>query len=274
VLRTALKPRWLALLALALVLATGMAWLGQWQLDRARENGRQEAVRAATHRPAVPLTSLLAPRQTFTNADADRPVTARGRWDGEHQVLVADRYLDGVRGWWVLTPLAVGEGAVAVVRGWVPSAADPAAAAARLPAGDVDIEGVLRPAEPPTDRAPGAGTGLPDGQLDGVDLTQLVQRWPQKLYVGYVVLTAQRPGPDGAAPRLVSPTAPSNQALAWQNLSYAVQWFVFAGFLLLLWGRLVRDDHRGRLRPAVTPRPGPGENARDHQPLSDRGAQP
>lgn len=286
-LRTALKPRWLALLVLALALATGMAWLGQWQLDRARENGRQAAVRAATGRPAVPLTSLLAPRQTFTNADADRPITARGRWDREHQLLVADRYLNGVRGWWVLTPLVVeagpgggtgggagggtgggsgggtggGSGAVAVVRGWVPSDADPAAAPGLLPAGDIDVEGVLRPGEPPVDREPGVGTGLSEGQLDGVDLTQLVQRWPQKLYAGYVVLTAARPGQDGAAPRLVPPTAPSNKAVAWQNLSYAVQWFVFAGFLLLLWFRLVRDDHLGRLHPAATPTAAPEENA-------------
>jgi hypothetical protein len=52
----------------------------------------------------------------------------------------------------------------------------------------------------------------------------------------------------------VPPTAPSNRALAWQNMSYAVQWFIFAGFLFLIWFRLVRDDHLGRLRD----RPGTG----------------
>jgi cytochrome oxidase assembly protein ShyY1 len=261
VLRTALKPRWLALLVLALVLATGMAFLGQWQLDRARENGRQEAVQAGQARPAVALDELLKPRQTFTNGDADRPITATGRWDRAHQLLVADRYLAGERGWWVLTPLVLDDGgAVAVVRGWVPSPDDPAASVDRLPPGDadVDVEGVLRPAEPPIDRKPGAGTGLPPGQIDGVDLTRLVQQWPQRLYTGYVVLTADRPAPQPAGPRLVPPTAPFNQTLAWQNLSYAVQWFVFAGFLLALWYRLVRDDHLGRLPSARPDAPTPG----------------
>jgi len=265
VLRTALKPRWLALLAVALGLATVMASLGQWQLDRARENSRARAVREATARPAVPLTSLLAPRRPLTNADVDRPVTAQGRWDAAHQVLVADRYLDGVRGWWVLTPLVLdgaGSGdAVAVVRGWVPSPTDAAAAPDAVPAGPVRVQAVLRPPEPPVDRAPGAGSGLPAGQLDGVDLTQLVQRWPQPLIAGYLVLTAQDPPASGTAvPRPVPPTAPSSQVLAWQNLSYALQWFVFAGFMLALWVRLVRDDHRGRLpssAPAADPEAGP-----------------
>jgi len=256
VLRTALKPRWLALLAVALVLATGMAFLGQWQLDRARENSRREAVQEATGRPAVPLTSLLHARQSFTTEDADRPVTAQGQWDGAHQLLVAERYQDGARGWWVLTPLVLDDGsAVAVVRGWVPSASDPAVAppAPAAPgAAPVSVRGVLRPGEPPVDHAPGAGTGLPPGQLDGVDLTQLVQRWPQHLITGYLVLTSADPAPAAPAPRPVPPTAPSNRTVAWQNLSYAVQWFVFAGFGLALWFRLVRDDHLGRL-PARRP---------------------
>jgi cytochrome oxidase assembly protein ShyY1 len=136
-----------------------------------------------------------------------------------------------------------------VVRGWTASATDPAAAPSGLPGGDVDVAGVLRPSEPPIERPPGTGSGLPPGQLDGVDLTQLVQRWPDKLITGYLVLTAQRPGPTGAAAALtlVPPTAPGTDDLAWQNLSYALQWFGFAGFGVFMWWRLVRDDHYGRL---------------------------
>lgn len=271
-LRTALKPRWLALLVLALALASGMAALGQWQLDRAREHSQAREIEAAASRPAVELTALLTARQSFTNAAADRPVTASGRWDTTRQLLVADRYLDGRPGWWVLTPLVLpDDSAVVVLRGWTGSATDPAADPARLPGGTVRIAGVVRPSEPPVDRAPGAGTGLPAGQLDGVDLTQIVQRWPARLITGYVVLTAQEPAPDGA-PTLVPPTAPSNRSVAWQNLSYAVQWFVFAGFGLAMWWRLVRDDHRGTLRRTATADAGTRDTA--PQPVSDRGAQP
>jgi surfeit locus 1 family protein len=293
VLSTALKPRWLAVLALVLLVATGMARLGQWQWDRAQEQGRLQTVRAAASRPQVPLTSLLAPQQSFTNQVTDRPVTVRGRWDPAHQLLVADRYLSDQRGWWVLTPLVIDQvaggtsgtsgaaGAIAVVRGWVPSAQDAAAAPSALPAGPVELAGVLRPGEPPIDRDPGVGSGLPDGQIDGVDLTQLVRRWPYRLITGYLVMTQQRPAPAGAGLRVVPPTAPGSRSLAWQNLSYAVQWFVFAGFGLFMWWRLVRDDHRGRLRGYGTAASGARNTSDDDhdaseltapEPVPDRGA--
>jgi cytochrome oxidase assembly protein ShyY1 len=293
VLRTALKPRWLALLVLALLAATAMAWLGNWQFQRARENSRRETIEAKASRPAVPLTDLLKPRQSFTNGAADRPITAAGTWDGAHQLLVADRLLSGRPGLWVLTPLRLPDGsAVAVVRGWTASAADPAVAPSTLPVGTVQLAGVLRPSEPPLDRPPGAGTGLPAGQLPGVDLTQLVQLWPYKLITGYVVATAQQPGATGAGAGLaaVPPTAPGTQELAWQNLSYAVQWFVFAGFGIFIWWRLVRDDHQGRLPAAGGGSPTPGVavgtagdtdatgsgagTSTATEPLSERGAHP
>jgi len=85
------------------------------------------------------------------------------------------------------------------------------------------------------------------------------------------VLTGQQPAPTGAgsgvaavALRAVPPTSPGSRSLAWQNLSYAVQWFVFAGFGLFMWWRLVRDDHRGRLHRPANPVPGaPPPDARD-----------
>jgi surfeit locus 1 family protein len=153
-------------------------------------------------------------------------------------------------------------GAIAVVRGWVPSAQDAAASPNALPPGPVHLAGVLRPGEPPIDRDPGVGSGLPTGQIDGVDLTQLVQRWPYRLITGYLLLSHQRPAAAGAAGatasalRVVPPTAPGSRALAWQNLSYAVQWFAFAGFGLFMWWRLVRDDHRGRVSRPESPAPG------------------
>ena len=126
--RTALKPRWLGLLLVVLLAATGMAWLGQWQLDRARESSTA-AERARLDRDPVELSAVLRARQTFTGAAADELVFATGRWDPGHQVLVAPRELDGATGMWVLTPLRLADGsAVAVVRGWVTGPDDPAAA--------------------------------------------------------------------------------------------------------------------------------------------------
>lgn len=282
-LRTALKPRWLALLAVVLVAAAVMARLGEWQLGRARQQGERDRQREAAARPAVPVTSLLPPRTAFPAGAADRRVTAQGRWDRARQLLVPGRSLDGSQGLWVLTPLRLPDGsAVPVVRGWVPDAAGAAADPAALPAGDVALEGVLEPGEPVDDLRPGDVARLPAGQVPLVAAPLLVQRWPYPLVTGYVVQTASTPLPTGvAALRAVPPPEPAG-GLALQNLSYAFQWWLFSLFGLFFWFRLVRDDHRGLLRrpdPAGTApgRPGDDEVDDEHEdavPTPETGGRP
>ena len=82
--------------------------------------------------------------------------------------------------------------------------------------------------------------------------------------------TAGRPAPHRAA-----------RSLAWQNLSYALQWWVFSLFGLFFWYRLVRDDARGELRrpdhadPAGAGPDGIGDDERDEQALTpDAGGRP
>jgi len=258
VLRTALKPRWLALFVVVLVAAALMARLGQWQWDRAHDNAESNVERTLARSP-VPIGDVLRARQTFTGAAADRAVVAEGSYDAARQVLVADRRLGDESGWWVLTPLVLDDGsAVGVVRGWVATSDDPAVVVGAVPAGRVALTGYLRPAEPPADRAPGRTSGLPDGEVDRVDLTQLIERWPWPLLTGYVVLTGYRATTgDGAGTADVPAVPPSLRAvppipqgrggLDLRNLSYALQWFVFAAFGLFMWWRLVRDDHLGVL---------------------------
>lgn len=241
---------------LVLVAASVMARLGEWQLSRAREQGAAAQLTQA-ERPPVPLPALLRARQTFIADAADRRVTASGDWDPDRQVLVGRRALDGVDGVWVLTPLRLADGsAVAVLRGWAASAADPAASASVLPDGTVAVQGVLRPGEPAAERRPGEGSGLPAGQLDRVAITELVQRWPYPLLNGYVVLTSAQPAGRAPAPRAVPVQTMKDAGLDWRNVSYALQWWLFAAFGLFMWWRIVRDDHRGVGR-TVEPRTGP-----------------
>lgn len=211
-LRTALRPRWAVLLLVVFLAAAGMVRLGHWQLDRAREHGTEAQQRPLDRAPA-PLESVLRAREGFPGAAVDRPVTAVGRWDGSHQLLVAAHpreVLSGTgpvtrgTGWWVLTPFVLPDGsAVPVVRGWVASPEDRATAVTALAAGQVRLQGVLRPAEPVTARVPGAGAGLPSGRVDVVAVTELVQRWPYRLLTGYLVLVAQSPTGSGVQPEPV-----------------------------------------------------------------------
>jgi cytochrome oxidase assembly protein ShyY1 len=249
VLRTALKPRWLALLVVMLLAATVMAKLGEWQLDRARSHGKsaQQAELARQSSTTVPLTSVLKASETFPKDGVSKKVTTTGHWKGEDQLLVPGRDVGGGRtGLWVLTPLITTDGTtVPVVRGWVPSAGDPAAAA---PGDDTEITvvGLIEPGEPPAVRTPGQADGLPKGQIDRVAVAQLAGIWPQPMITGFIVMDRQSPA--AVIPLTPVPPPVASGQLDWGNLSYAIQWWLFSLIGLLFWYRLVRDDHRGLLR--------------------------
>ncbi|MFI7588193.1 SURF1 family protein [Spongisporangium articulatum] len=245
-LRTALRPRWLALLFVVLLAASGMALLGTWQLDRARANGSSAASETAAAEAAPkPIGAVIKARETFPKDAVGVRVTASGHWDGARRLLVAGRELGGRSGYWVLLPLVLADGsAVPVVRGWIASPDDPSASTAIDQ--EVTVTGLLQPSEPAQDLAPGRSDGLPDGQIAYVSMPDLLGHWTANpLVTGFVVQQSQAPA-TGAAPAVVPPPPP-HQGYDWRNLSYAVQWWVFAGIGLLFWWRLVRDDHRGLL---------------------------
>ena len=105
---------WPTLVTLALVTLT--CSLGNWQLDRARE---KEALYASFEagnldQGALPIDQLQPDSRPFT------PVTAFGRFDSQHQILLDAMMHEGRTGYQVLTPLLRdGRPAVLVNRGWI-----------------------------------------------------------------------------------------------------------------------------------------------------------
>jgi cytochrome oxidase assembly protein ShyY1 len=146
----------------------------------------------------------------------------------------------------------------------VPDTGDRRADPAALPEGEVAIEGILEPSEPVVELDPGDASAVPAGQVALVAAPLLVQHWPYPLMTGYVLQAAANPGPVGEAAAL-PPVPPSTggSGLALQNLSYALQWWLFSAFGIFFWWRVVRDDHRGQLRPAPS---GSAPPAADEEP--------
>ncbi len=247
-LRTALRPRFLGLLALALLCITAFVLLGRWQLGVAQDKATRDVLRASAAQGVADLESLIRPHQAFRGELSARPVRVSGRWAPEEQVLVVDRRLDGRPGVWVVTGLRTDAGAVVpVLRGFVE---DPAQIP-RPATGRVVIEGGLAPGESPAPRA-----DLPEGQLRSVDLAVLVNAWPGEAYDAFIFLQREAPaaGADPADPAALNalttvPTPTRSAGLNWRNASYAAQWWVFAAFALWLWWRMVRDEHRRSLTP-------------------------
>ena len=233
-LRVARTPRMIGLLILLLAIAAVCGRLGMWQLDRAQQRAAQSA---ADHEPvaAVDLSDVLAPQQALPGDLVGRTVLVDGTF-GADQVLVAGRELDGRTGHLVVTPLVLADGAVlAVVRGWVAEPAD--AAAFPAPAGVVQVRGRLAAGEA------ARGTG---GEVTAVSPAELVNRWGGPIYSAYLVLEQVEPG-QGDLTLLPEPAVGSGLEL--QNLAYALQWWIFGGFAVLLWLRMVRDEERSAVGP-------------------------
>lgn len=248
-LRTALKPRWLGLLALLLAVLVSFTWLGLWQLNVARDKGQAQAAEAVTKLPVAPVSQVISPHQQFPSNGSGRPVSATGRYDAAHQLLVADRRLDGVSGYWVITPLVVeATGArLVVVRGFVtrPSQATPPTTD-----GTVTVTGTLAPGE-----SPSTGGPLPAGQVETIDLGVLLNQWKGSLYNAFIFKTGERPRATAASIKPIPPPPIQTHGMSWRNAAYALQWWIFAAFAAYMWWRMVRDDWQEDRRAGTTPAP-------------------
>lgn len=251
--RTAFAPRMLLLLVLFLAAATVCARLGVWQIDRAQERGEMSAKHAAeeaTQTSPAELGEVLAPQEGFAGALVGKRVRVTGEFEPDGQLFVEGRVHDGELGYLVLTPLRVtddgldgqtwtelsGPPALPIVRGWVPS---PDAADFVPPTGSVELTGYLQASE-----AVALGMVEP-GVTDSISSGALANKWSGPIYSGYLVQSVSEPAGDPAVLALPRPTIEGGTGLNLQNLFYAIQWWVFGGFALALWVRLVRDETRG-----------------------------
>ncbi|MFM9429167.1 SURF1 family protein [Arthrobacter sp. MP_2.3] len=258
-LKTALKPRWIAGLVFAIVVSGVFVLLSQWQFGRSTQS--EVTVSTTTEEPK-PLTTVLQPGGFFPGSVADQVVTVTGTYDPQKQILVPGRLHDGARGYWVVAALAVenapaltGAGAtpqtwIPVARGWV---ADPADASAP-PSGSVELTGRLLPSE-----APVPGTDAGPGKASAVSVAELINIWEVSSYPGFVAASSETAGGSDVSasasvgafkPLNIGPQPPAEK-VNWLNLFYAAEWVVFAGFALFIWWRLVKDDYRRSLEDAL-----------------------
>lgn len=202
-----------------LAVAGVMVALGLWQLGVYRSSGSASA-QQRVDAPAVAL-SQVAPADQAISDGYGRTVVFTGSYDPELQLVVGG---PGTRR--IVTGFRLADGRVlAVVRGVTAGAPPPP------PTGTLQQTGVLLPSEDSGD--PGTSLRVP----------LLAQTWPGQLIEGYVNLTAAESAAQGVQPSpLALPEAPGRL----RNGAYALQWWLFAGFALILAVRFARDLDRGR----------------------------
>ncbi|MFE2534489.1 SURF1 family protein [Streptomyces sp. NPDC059371] len=237
--RFLLTPRWWGINVFVLLAIPFCVFMGSWQLgrfeDRVQDHRTADAaVSSARTEAARPLASMLP----VTTETSGRRTTATGRYG--KQLLVPGRELDGRSGYYALAMLRVDGGrALPVVRGWLPGTAD-AAKAPAPPTGEVTVTGSLQASESPGSNGVSAVGGLPAGQTAAISSASLVNLVPYTLYDAWITLDKA-----DAGMKAVPPSAPANTGLdlkAFQNLGYTGEWFVFAGFVVFMWFRLLRRE--------------------------------
>ncbi len=225
--------RWLGFTVVVVVAIVGFGLLSRWQWARAEEHRAERlALAASAAATPIPIDRASAPG----DGDLFQAVTATGRYEPGSGVLVRRRPLDARNGFWAMTALRLADGrSVWVARGWLPATQDALATPPTPPppSGPVTVTGYLRPMEA---AAPDANEGMPTGQVNAIAPTTLPPV-PDPIG-GYVQLATSSPAQDD----LVTLPLPSVDES--RNVSYAVQWLLFAVVAVGGWYYFLRREAR------------------------------
>ena len=230
----ALAPRlWLGHL-LALVFVAAAALLGVWQLD-AWQTRRADEARDLTRADPVALSSVMGPDDPFPGRSVGQPVTLEGDWLATGTVFVSGREQDGRDGYWMVTPLAIG--------------GPDAAGAARRPrlGGRPGAARRRRRRAAPTWSA---GCSRPRGPAPSTTTrTTTYSRScgsPTSCSTSTRTCTAGTPSRSTASPGCPPPSWSSSRTPAGsprsRNLFYAVEWWFFGAFAVLIWWRWLGEQ--------------------------------
>lgn len=246
------RPGWILSHLFVISCVVVFVSLGFWQLRRLDERKAYNAVVAVNEtKPMQPIEEVL-PDGPESDADAVadaqyRVVSVTGTYDTGDEVLIRNRTLQGLPGYWMLTPLVLPDGtAVAVNRGWVPfSTTNPDGPWPEFapPTGVVTVTGMVQDTVTKS-------TGLISGATDEtgvrlttmarVDLDRFAQQVDREIYPVSVDLRTQDPVQESGLPDPVDPPVLDDGP----HLGYALQWFAFALLTSIVYPLLLRRTAR------------------------------
>lgn len=212
------------------LVALVMLGLGVWQMSVYRNQG-QESLIARSQQPPVSMSQQLASGVALGSMYGLQ-VTLHGHYLQQPAVLVGS-----TPPYRVVSAFSDGSRVVPVVRGTV---ANLDSMIPTVPRGTISQTGILLPSE--TQATGTAPSGVDSQWLPGVQIERLAQQWPLGVVSGFVTLNQS----DAAAQQLGAATVtfPTDASGHAQNLGYAMQWWIFAIFAVVMGVVFVRTVGR------------------------------
>jgi surfeit locus 1 family protein len=236
--QVARRPKWIAGLVLAAIVAVVFAGLMQWQLDR---TFNVVGVSIEDREP-VPLDTLAKPAELQPFA-FDRLVTAQVQIDAGNAYVVSDRLqlVDGesVRGYWVVVNSYVDGASLTLAIGFTEDLELAKEVATNLRAETAEVLGYIQPTEAVKPRS--------DGILGSVVLGELVNlyfREPTPSYPIYLILQS---GVETELDQISIEIRQQEIEINWLTAFYAAEWAFFALAAFYVWWRMIQD---ARIREA------------------------
>jgi hypothetical protein len=252
--QVARQPKWVGGLLIAIAIAVLFAMFGNWQLSRSIRVTPTDTSLDKT----IALTELATPSSSFLDLQADRHVKTIVFVAPSHCAVIADRHQlleDGTTkpGFWtVFDTLDQSQGlnphlfvASAFFETYEQASDSCAKAGLNGLTFDTAIEvtGRYEPSE-----APERQTLTDVAKFETLSVEQLINYWPLKspsTYGGFVIsdrMLAPATS-DGGEPIKIG-IRKSQTELNLLNAFYAIEWVVFSGFAVFMWGRLVQDERK------------------------------
>jgi cytochrome oxidase assembly protein ShyY1 len=223
--------RWLSFTAVVIIVIIAFGLLSRWQWSRAEEKQalNSSMVSARDENPVAPADA----------ATEWTPVRITGSYDSVNEVVVRKRPQETVNGFWIMTPLESDAGTVWINRGWLRAEGNATTYpdVPPAPAGEVTVTGLWREWQQAR-----TTSGLPPGMISDVDPVVLPVSTPLD---GFVQLTESQPEQTG----LAAIQLPEIDDV--QNISYAVQWILFALVCIGGWFFFLRREAREDSRNSV-----------------------
>jgi cytochrome oxidase assembly protein ShyY1 len=213
--------RWIGFTSIVILSIIGFGLLSHWQWNRADQQ------RAA--RLAISEAQVLQDVDSVNDLAEFTRVRIAGTFDNQDTALVRQRPLDGGNGYWVMTPLDTSLGTrIWVIRGWVGAStvATEVPAVPPAPMGPTLVNGAIRPFEAPLAEV----YGLPEGVIAKMSVNELTTPGFTNPIDNRVVQLITSTPPAGEIVTLPLPEVDEVQ-----NVSYAVQWILFALVAIIGW---------------------------------------